>query len=52
MSAAGFVIERFVEPLPLPEFRDVDPEDFALLNRSPCFIMLRARKEHRLAVPD
>jgi SAM-dependent methyltransferase len=45
MSAAGFAIERLVEPLPLPEFREVDPEDYALLSRSPSFLLVRARKE-------
>lgn len=49
LSAAGFVIERLVEPRPLPEFRDADPGDYANLSRSPSFIIVRARKEHSLA---
>ena len=44
MSAAGFVIERLVEPVPQPEFRDADAKNYAHLMRAPSFLMIRARK--------
>jgi SAM-dependent methyltransferase len=44
MSAAGFLIERLVEPLPLPEFRAADAKSYAHLMRAPSFLMIRARK--------
>jgi hypothetical protein len=43
MSAAGFVIERLVEPLPQPEFRAADAKNYAHLMRAPSFLMIRAR---------
>jgi SAM-dependent methyltransferase len=45
LSAAGFVIERLVEPVPVPAFRDADAEDYAKLTRTPSFVILRARKD-------
>ncbi len=33
LADAGFVIERLVEPLPIPKFREADPEDYAKLLR-------------------
>jgi SAM-dependent methyltransferase len=45
LGAAGFVIERLVEPVPVPEFRDADPEDYANLIRMPSFVLFRARKD-------
>jgi hypothetical protein len=45
LSAAGFVIERLVEPVPVPEFRDADAEDYAKLIRAPSFVIFRARKD-------
>ena len=45
MSAAGFVIERLVEPLPQPEFRAADAKSYAQLTRAPSFLMIRARKD-------
>jgi SAM-dependent methyltransferase len=44
MSAAGFAIERLVEPRPLPEFRDADPKNYEQLHRAPSFLLIRARK--------
>jgi len=45
LSAAGFVIERLVEPLPQPEFRAADAKNYAHLMRAPSFLMIRARKD-------
>ena len=42
---AGFVIERLVEPLPLPEMAKSDPTDYARLQRMPAFLHIRARKD-------
>ena len=40
-SAAGFVIERLVEPDPVPELRDRDPEADQLLRTEPGFLFFR-----------
>jgi SAM-dependent methyltransferase len=50
LSAAGFVIERLVEPVPVPEFRNADAEDYAPLTRSPSFVLLRARRDRTPAL--
>jgi SAM-dependent methyltransferase len=44
---AGFVLERVVEPRPVPEFEREDPQDYAKLMRQPGFICFRARKGQR-----
>ena len=44
LLAAGFVLERLVEPRPVPEFANEDPKDYAKLMRQPGFICFRARK--------
>lgn len=41
---AGLVIERILEPRPVPALKDIDPEAFAVLDRSPNFFCIRARK--------
>jgi len=38
---AGFLIERLVEPRPLPEMAGRDQEEFQLLARRPAFLLLR-----------
>lgn len=38
---AGFLIERLLEPRPVPEMAERYPEDFARLERAPAFIALR-----------
>lgn len=43
-SAAGFGIERVVEPLPLPECQDQFPEAYHKLTTAPRFIFFRLRK--------
>lgn len=44
LIAAGFLLDRILEPRPLPEFKDVEPEDYDRLMRQPGFICIRARK--------
>lgn len=44
LLAAGFTLERLVEPRPLPEFEKEDPDDYAKLMRQPGFICFRALK--------
>lgn len=41
---AGFVLERLLEPRPVPEFKEHDAEDYEKLMRQPGFICFRARK--------
>lgn len=49
---AGFLLERLLEPRPVPEFRDQDPRDYEKLMRQPGFICLRARKPEATRLPD
>ncbi len=44
LADAGFVIERLVEPLPIPKFREADPDDYEKLLRWPGFLCVRAVK--------
>jgi SAM-dependent methyltransferase len=44
LLGAGFVLERLLEPRPLPEFQEHDPADYEKLMRRPGFICIRARK--------
>ena len=41
---SGFVIERLVEPRPLPEMAERLPDDYAKLVREPGFVAFRLRK--------
>ncbi len=43
-TEAGFLIERLVEPLPVPEMADRFPQDYAKLIREPGFIVFRLLK--------
>ena len=43
LLAAGFVLERVLEPQPRPEFRVLEPEEYARLMRRPGFITFRAK---------
>lgn len=45
LLAAGFRLERLLEPRPTPEFERGDPADYAKLMRQPGFICFRACKE-------
>jgi SAM-dependent methyltransferase len=44
LLGAGFVLERLVEPQPVPAFKKHDPADYEKLLRSPGFLCIRARK--------
>lgn len=44
LLAAGFVLERLLEPLPTEEFREKEPEEYEELIRRPGFMCVRARK--------
>jgi SAM-dependent methyltransferase len=44
LPAAGFVLERLLEPRPVEAFREQEPEDYEKLMRQPGFICIRARK--------
>jgi SAM-dependent methyltransferase len=41
---AGFVLERILEPQPIQEFAEADPERYERLMREPNFMCVRARK--------
>jgi SAM-dependent methyltransferase len=41
---AGFILEQVLEPQPVADFRNQDPQDFEKLMRRPGFICFRARK--------
>jgi SAM-dependent methyltransferase len=43
LAAAGFLIERIVEPYPTEAFRQARPEAYEELLRAPVFILFRAR---------
>jgi SAM-dependent methyltransferase len=45
MAAAGFVIERIVEPRPSEELRSADAQGYEQLSRLPAFLLVRARKD-------
>jgi SAM-dependent methyltransferase len=44
LLAAGFLLDKILEPRPLPEFRDKEPEDYDRLMKQPGFICIRAKK--------
>jgi 2-polyprenyl-6-hydroxyphenyl methylase/3-demethylubiquinone-9 3-methyltransferase len=44
LAAAGWALERIVEPRPLPEMRAVSPQLYERLERAPEFICVRARR--------
>jgi SAM-dependent methyltransferase len=41
---AGFLIERLVEPPPVPELAEVDPDDYRQLRTAPTFLFFRLVK--------
>jgi ubiquinone/menaquinone biosynthesis C-methylase UbiE len=41
---AGFILEQILEPLPIEEFYEKDPEDYDELMRSPGFMCVKASK--------
>ncbi len=44
LAAAGFMLERLLEPQPSEAIREVNPDLYAILDREPCFLCVRARK--------
>lgn len=44
LDAAGFCIERLLEPQPTEDFRRANPEGFERLMKNPWFLVIRARK--------
>ncbi len=44
LIAAGFVLERILEPVPLEEFKRSDPLDYEKLIKEPGFLCVRAQK--------
>jgi ubiquinone/menaquinone biosynthesis C-methylase UbiE len=41
--AAGFMLEQLVEPRPVPELAEVDPEAYEKLQTTPCFLAVKVR---------
>jgi len=41
LLAAGFVLERLVEPRPAPDLRELDEEAYDKLHEAPCFLAVR-----------
>ena len=46
-AAAGFLIERLIEPTPIPAMEASHPETFDRLSREPGFILFKLRKADR-----
>ncbi|MFE7504188.1 class I SAM-dependent methyltransferase [Promicromonospora sp. NPDC057488] len=44
LLAAGFTLERMVEPTPLPALKDLDPKKYEELSAAPVFLALRLHK--------
>ncbi len=45
LLGAGFTLERVLEPRPLKEFKDLDPEDYRKLMKQPGFICFQAARQ-------
>ncbi len=45
LDAAGFVIERLLEPRPTEEFKALDPINYETLMHNPGFMCIRARRD-------
>ena len=45
LDAAGFYIERVLEPQPTEAFRQVHPEGYERLTKNPWFLVIRARRQ-------
>jgi SAM-dependent methyltransferase len=45
LTAAGFVVERLVEPVPTDAFRDLKPDSYAELVERPAFLIVQARRD-------
>jgi len=42
---ASFILERLLEPQPVPQFQEQEPADYQKLMRQPGFLCVRARKQ-------
>jgi SAM-dependent methyltransferase len=51
LLAAGFMLERLLEPVPTDEFRREKPEDYFELTRRPGFLCVRAAKPAAVQPP-
>ncbi len=45
LLAAGFVLEKLVEPRPAPDLRDRDATAYDRLQQAPCFLAVRVRRD-------
>jgi SAM-dependent methyltransferase len=52
LAAAGFLIERLIEPRPAPEMARTHPETFARLTAEPGFVVFKLRKDSRRSAVD
>lgn len=43
LKQAGFTVTDFLEPAPMPEAEDADPDLWVVYTKLPCFMMFRAR---------
>lgn len=50
LIAAGFVLERILEPIPLEEFKQTEPEDYEKLMKEPGFLCIGAIKPPAVAI--
>lgn len=41
---SGFLVEKILEPKPTPKYREVDPEGYEKLLKTPSFMCIRAKK--------
>jgi ubiquinone/menaquinone biosynthesis C-methylase UbiE len=45
LISAGFILDRILEPIPTPEFKEKEPEHYEQLMRAPGFMCIRAIKK-------
>jgi hypothetical protein len=45
LYGAHFIIERLLEPQPLPEFKKADPIMYENVSKKPWFLFVRARRQ-------
>jgi len=46
LAEAGFMLDKFLEPLPVPEFQKLDPKHYDELIRFPGFLCVKGVKSH------
>lgn len=52
LTAAGFVVEKVIEPLPTEDFKKADPRHFEELSKMPAFVCIRARVQYKNDAPE